>query len=193
MTPGAMPVAPGDYVIGAPASRLLLRAFRQGVAARAGHDLVIEARDWHGRVRVPAEVGAQVSIAVEVDLRTLFVVSGTGGVKPLSDHDRGEIHAAMQGPLRVGDHPVATYVSSEVRVAGEDASVDGTLALAGRTNALRLELHRDEGGTITGRGEVVQTRWGIKPYSGFFGALKLRDAVDLELSVTLAEAPGPPA
>jgi hypothetical protein len=31
----------------------------------------------------------------------------------------------------------------------------------------------------------VQSRWGIKPYSAFFGALKLRDAVDIEVEATL--------
>ena len=30
-------------------------------------------------------------------------------------------------------------------------------------------------------GTVVQSAYGIKPYTGFFGALKVRDAVDFEV------------
>jgi hypothetical protein len=33
--------------------------------------------------------------------------------------------------------------------------------------------------------EVVQSQWGIKPYSALFGALKLRDAVDIEVEAAL--------
>jgi len=31
----------------------------------------------------------------------------------------------------------------------------------------------------------VQSEWGIKPYSAFLGALKLRDAVDIDVEATL--------
>jgi hypothetical protein len=36
-------------------------------------------------------------------------------------------------------------------------------------------------------GQVVQTAFGIKPYSGFFGALKVSDAVDVEADVDLSQ------
>ena len=38
---------------------------------------------------------------------------------------------------------------------------------------------------MTGTANVVQTTWGIKPYTGFLGALKLRDDVQMEFLVTL--------
>jgi hypothetical protein len=34
---------------------------------------------------------------------------------------------------------------------------------------------------------VVQSEHGIKPYRGFFGALKVRDAVDVDIDVDLSE------
>jgi hypothetical protein len=182
-----MAIAEGDYDIGPPASRLLLRTYRQGLAARAGHDLLIEARDWRGHVHVPGGLGdsSAVSVSVEVDLRQLEVLEGTGGVKPLTDSDRREIKKTMQGPLRIAEHPVATFRSSSVHATGDEAMVEGELAIAGETHPLRLQVNDAGGGTVSGRAEIVQTRWGIKPYSGFFGALKLRDAVDVELTVDL--------
>jgi hypothetical protein len=35
---------------------------------------------------------------------------------------------------------------------------------------------------------VVQSAYGIKPYIGFFGALKLRDEVGVEFEVDLTKA-----
>ncbi len=35
-------------------------------------------------------------------------------------------------------------------------------------------------GRVVGRAAVVQSQWGIRPYSAFFGALKLRDEVKVD-------------
>jgi len=40
-------------------------------------------------------------------------------------------------------------------------------------------------GRVVGGATVVQSRWGIRPYSAFFGALKLRDEVRVEFDVAL--------
>ncbi len=41
-------------------------------------------------------------------------------------------------------------------------------------------------GRYRGTAPIVQSAFGIKPYSGFFGALKLRDEVAAEFEVDLA-------
>lgn len=183
-----MPVAPGTYEIGPSSGRLLLRTFRQGVAARAGHDLVIEARVWNGEVRVPDAPGEQPSISAEIDLRELHVVEGTGGVKPLSENDKADIRRAMQKPLHLDAHPVARFSSTQVLVEGDRATIEGVLELAGSSEPLRLEAAEAPEGRITAMATIAQTKWGIKPYSGFLGALKLRDEVELEVAVDLTGA-----
>lgn len=179
----------GDFEIGPTNARLRLRTYRQGLAAKAGHDLLLEAADWHGHVRVPASSGADAAAAphleveVEVDLRRLEVLQGTGGVKPLSEGDKNEIRKQMQKPLRTDVQPLATFRSSSVRIDGDHATVVGDLSLAGQSHPLDLDVRREADGRIVGGAQVVQTHWGIKPYTGFFGALKLRDAVDIEFEV----------
>jgi hypothetical protein len=51
----------------------------------------------------------------------------------------------------------------------------------------RLDVDAD--GRITGTIPVTQSDWGIKPYRGFMGALKLRDEVEVVID---ARAPRPP-
>jgi hypothetical protein len=181
----------GGFDIGPTNARLRLRTYRQGLAAKAGHDLLLEAAEWHGHVRMPGSSGADAQVSahleVEVDLRRLEVLEGTGGVKPLSQADRNEIRKQMQKPLRTDVQPLATFRSSSVRIEGDHATVAGELSLAGQSHPVELDVRREADGRIVGGTQVVQTHWGIKPYTGFFGALKLRDAVDIEFEV---HAPG---
>lgn len=184
-----MDVAAGEYEIGPGTGRLVVRTFREGAAARVGHDLLLEAADWQGRVVVPArdDGDSAVSVSARVDLRTLRVVAGSGGVKPLSDGDRQQILGNMRKALRTDRHPYASFTSTRVERRGDGAVVEGELELAGQVRPVRLEVARQDEGSVIGSAVVVQSQWGIKPYSGFFGALRVRDAVDVECVVTLPE------
>lgn len=177
----------GDLDIGPADGHLRLRTFRQGLAAKAGHDLLLEAAGWRGTVHVPAEPGTAPSVEVEVDLRRIEVLEGTGGVKPLSRGDKAEIKKIMQKTLRTDVQPLATFRSSTVRIEDDRATVGGELSLAGQSHPAELDLRRGPGGTVSGTAQIVQSAWGVKPYTGFFGALKLRDAVDVELEVRLPQ------
>ena len=61
--------------------------------------------------------------------------------------------------------------------------VAGTLTLHGQTRPLRLQVSRTPDGRYRASTSVVQSQFGIKPYSGMFGTLKLRDAIDVEIDV----------
>ncbi|MET8247525.1 YceI family protein [Streptomyces sp. NPDC005202] len=180
-----MAVAAGEYEIGQQVGRLLVRTARQGVAARVGHDLLIEATEWEGHVTVPADPATQPTVSVRVDLRALKVLEGTGGVKPLSDGDKRQIQQTMDKLLQTDRHRYATFTSTGVEVHDGRATIEGDLALVGQTRPLRLEVRQRDDVTVAGTASVVQSRWGIKPYSGFFGALRLRDAVDVEFTTGL--------
>lgn len=182
-----MSMGPGSHEIGPDRGTLRLRTYRQGIAAKAGHDLVLEVASWYGTVTVPDVAGSAPSIDVEIDLRSIVVVEGSGGVKPLTDGDKEDIHRAMQKPLRTADHPTATFRSTQVHVDGDDATIEGELDLAGQSRPMELHVRRDENGTVAGHAVIVQSAWGIKPYAGLLGALKLRDAVDVDVSVALPD------
>ena len=54
----------------------------------------------------------------------------------------------------------------------------------GRTKPVRIGATLD-GDRVRGGVTVTQSRWGIKPYSAFFGALRLADDVEIEFDLTL--------
>jgi polyisoprenoid-binding protein YceI len=179
-----MMLSPGEYQIGPANGRLVLRTFREGVAAKVGHDLVIEVTRWRGMVALPAD-GSMPRVAVEADMGSLAIREGVGGVKPLTDKDRDEIKQNADELLRTAEHPRAIFQSTSVAVNGGTAMIDGSFTLAGDSQPLRLMVQANGDRTITASGEVQQTRWGIKPYKGFMGALKVRDSVEVELTAAL--------
>lgn len=167
--------------------RLILRTSRQGVAATAGHDLTIEVDRWSGAVRV-ADEPADGSVEVTVQLATLRVVEGTGGLAPLSDRDRREIALTARRLLDADSRPEATFVSTAIRASpGGGGVIEGTLTLRGRGHPLELTVTALGGGRYRAVGEVAQTNYGIKPYTAFFGALKVADLVRIEAEVDLSE------
>jgi polyisoprenoid-binding protein YceI len=93
------------YRLGPGFGRLLVKTTRTGLGAKAGHDLTIEVIRWHGRATVDAATPANTSVAVEVEVDSLEVREGTGGVKPLTDADRAEIKKTLGKVLHTAQHP----------------------------------------------------------------------------------------
>jgi polyisoprenoid-binding protein YceI len=181
----------GTFELGPSNGRVLVKTGREGLAARAGHDLTLEITQWSARVTVPAaEDGgiAATTLSAELDLGSLAIREGTGGAKPLSDRDRRDI----QGQARkiLGDGAKASFASTQVIPASSgsasaNGAIEGTLTLRGTSRPLRLQVTSPAPGSYRGSATIRQTDFGITPYSGFFGALKLKNEVTVEFEVTI--------
>lgn len=170
----------------------MLKTFRVGFAAQAGHDLAIEVTRWSGELAVNDD-STPTAISVQIDMRSLAVREGTGGLKPLTDGDRRDITATMRRLLATDQEAGAEFMATRFQFAGEGGSVDGTLTLRGRSRPLRLQATPAGPGRYRVTGTVLQSGYGIKPYTAFFGALKVRDAVDVEAEAQVpaqVDAPG---
>jgi polyisoprenoid-binding protein YceI len=146
----------------------------------AGHDLIIEVTRWSGEFIVN-DYETLAAIHARIDMASWVVREGTGGLKPLTDSDRREIAATARRLLAVDRYPEAEFVATRFRTAGQDGEVmDGTFTLRGIARPLQLQVSQAGTGRYRARGTVVQSSYGIKPYTAFLGALKVRDAVDIE-------------
>ena len=182
-----MAATSGNYRLGPDAGRVVIKTSRAGLAAKAGHDLTIEVTRWSALVAVPAEGDggpSAATVSAELDLGSLEVREGTGGAMPLTDRDRREIKKQIGKILGGG---TATFASSRVVPSGAGGAIEGTVTLNGRTQPARLEVTDAGSGRYTGSVTLAQTGFGIKPYTGFFGALKLRDEVVAEFEVDLSK------
>ena len=153
---------------------LKIRTGRTGGAAKAGHDLVIEVESWQATL----DPEASPALTLIADSRTLRVLEGTGGLKSLSDGDKGDIKKTIDKDVLKGC--AIEFRSSEVQeTAGGGLSVRGELSLNGKSAPVAFDLTRADDGRVTGSATVQQTAFGMKPYSALFGALKVADEVTI--------------
>ena len=182
-----MAVVAGRHRLGPDRGRILLCTFRDGLAAQAGHDLTIEATRWSGELGVNDEL-SPAGLEVRVDLGALVVREGTGGVKPLTDRDRREIAVTMRKVLGAGQHPEAVFAADKFRPdADGGGEISGTLTLRGQARPLRLQVKQTGTGRYHAETQVVQSNYGIKPYTAFLGALRVRDAIDVAVEADLSD------
>jgi polyisoprenoid-binding protein YceI len=149
-----------------------VHTYREGVAAKVGHDLVIEVTRWDATVGDGA-------IELTADPTSLEVREGRRGVKPLSDKDRREIVKNIDAKI-LGREQIVFRSTS---VDGD--AVAGELTMAGATRPVTARLETAEGRTRTTI-PIVQSDWGIKPYRGLMGALKVRDDVEIVIDAPAA-------
>jgi hypothetical protein len=160
--------------LGPDSARLSIRTARLGAASKAGHDLLIEVGAWEGKLDTEPP-----SVWLKVDSTSLRVLEGTGGIQKLGDDDKENIEQTIDDEvLKKQD---IEFQSNDVKVDGENWTVTGDLTLVGRTHPVNFDLVVREDGTLSGSAVVKQTDWGMKPYTAFWGALKVADEVKVEL------------
>lgn len=156
--------------------------FKDGVLARFAHDLrltlgsfelEIEGRDIQG----------------SFDPRSLVVDGVVKGPrvdpKVLSEKDKSDIlNNLAEHVLRWRQHPTVTYEGRLSEVRGGVLTIRGKLTLLGRTGPLDVTARR-QGEVLRGEATLLQTRWGIQPFSALMGAIKIKNQVDVRFELPL--------
>jgi polyisoprenoid-binding protein YceI len=182
-----MTIKSGTHAIGPDNGTLTINTYVGGMGSKMGHDLVLEATRWSGTANVDADNPAASAVQVTVDARSLVVIQASGGLKPLNDKDKEDIAENQAKTLKSDKHPEITFVSTSVSGMAPSVVLMGDLTIAGSTRPISLEVTIEDAGgeaRVTGRTTIVQTEFGIKPYSKL-GALKVKDPVDMQVTFSL--------
>lgn len=180
-----MSISDGTYKAGPENGRLLVKTTRTGLGAKAGHDLTIEVTSWRAEVTLDTAEPARSAVSLTADVDSFEVREGTGGIKPLTDSDRADIKKTVREKvLNTGRYPTIAFASTSVAGTPESFAIEGDLTISGTTQPVTVH------GSITddrakGEAQVVQSRWGIKPFTAFLGALKLSDEVKIEFDAAI--------
>ncbi|MBN1530134.1 MAG: YceI family protein [Thermoleophilaceae bacterium] len=172
----------GTHRVGGDVGTLQVRTYREGLAQRAGHDLILDVAHWDAEAEVRGD-GTLTAVRLEADPRSLEVREGLHGVKALTDRDRAGILRTIDERILAG-RPIA-FRSTAVEAGTGGLTVRGELELAGTRRPATFELSRAANGRLRGTLPVTQSEWGIKPYRGMMGTLKVRDTVEVVLDVPL--------
>jgi polyisoprenoid-binding protein YceI len=173
-------LASGIHRLGPENASLQVKTYREGMAAKVGHDLVIEVTRWDATLNLTDSV-----VELNADARSLEVREGLRGLKPLTDKDRSEIRENIEGKVLHGQ-PIA-FRSTAVRPVEADGRlvIEGQLTMAGNTRPITAHLDVGADGRVSGTIPLTQTDWGIKPYRGLMGALKVRDQLEIVVDARL--------
>ena len=176
-----MPSLPaGAHTLGPEDGTLSVKTGRTGVAAKAGHDLLIEVTVWQATL----DVGEAAGFVLEADATSLRVREGTGGMQALGDDDKANIEQTIDEEIL--KQQGIEFRSTAVQTDGDRLGVQGELTLVGATAPIAFDVTLGGNGTVRGSAVVKQSDWGIAPYSTLFGTLKVVDEVEVELVATLS-------
>jgi polyisoprenoid-binding protein YceI len=170
---------------GPPEAQCLVLTFREGLLAAMAHDLVLRVTS------LEVAVDGERAVRVRLDPSSLRVVEARrdGRTLPgaLRRRDVEEIERTVADRvLQARRFPAVTFESTEVTPRAGGHLVRGRLTLAGVTRDLAFPVTR-RGGALEGEVAIHQPDFGIRPYVGALGAVRVKAGVVVRVSVP--EAP----
>ncbi len=154
-----------------------------GPAAAMGHRLTIDIRSWQANVRWRGTTPTVAELSADVD--SLTVVKGEGGVTPLTPPERALARSNALKSLDAKKHPRITFSAEKISKTSEGYRLAGTLEIHGTSRPQTVDVRVEDLGdrwSMTARVALMQSDFGVKPYSLMMGALKVADEVTIDFA-----------
>lgn len=183
---------PRSFTVDTSASRLSVHVDSKGWAGPLGvlHDHEFIPGQWSGSLRFDPEQPSNASGTITIraddweDLQPALSASEKAKVERQIASDA--VLDAARYPEIVLD--VTGFQPEGTAPAGEWAgTLTGELTLHGQTHPVKIPVEAAlEGGTLTATGsfDVHQSRFGIDPWSRYFGAVRVADEVQIRFTLT---------
>jgi polyisoprenoid-binding protein YceI len=169
-------------------SALQIRTAVAGPAAKMGHRLTLSMASWQATV---TWAGGEPSVLdLAADVSSLEVLTGEGGVTPLSGPEKAIIRTNALKSLEVQRFPEINFQTSDIAKSSDGYRLAGQLTIHGVTKHLEVALHvEDRGDTwqMSANADVRQSDFHVRPYSLMMGTLKVADTVTVSVSATHAK------
>lgn len=172
-----------------PASRLDVRTAKAGVLGFAGHEHLIRARRFSGRIVYYPGAVLLSKIEIHVEAMGLEVLT-----PPDSEEIRKVTEAMRTDVLHADRYPEIALVSNTLTSVADGFRIMSTLTIAGQTREVPVEVKVQVGpDTLRAHATfaVKQTTFGITPYRGGpAGTVRVADPVTFDIAaVAVREAP----
>nr|WP_240163283.1 YceI family protein [Mycolicibacterium sphagni] len=154
-----------------------------GPAAKMGHRLTIAMASWRADVQWRGKQPVGVELVVDVD--SLQVIKGEGGVTPLTGPEKGVVRSNALKALDVKKYPQITFSAEDISKTEAGYRLDGTVEIHGTSRPQTVDVAVGDSGDVwvmSASVPVLQTQFGVKPYSLFVGSLKVADEVNLRFT-----------
>ncbi len=161
---------------------LTIRTGVAGRAAKLGHRLTLLMESW--RIDVTWQGKTPIAAALVVDVDSLQVLRGEGGVTPLSSPEKAVARGNALKTLDTKSFPTIEFHPDSIESTGDGYRLSGPLSIHGVSRPITVDLAMTQDGHawhLTCAAEVRQTDFKIKPFSMMMGTMKVDDAVTVAL------------
>jgi polyisoprenoid-binding protein YceI len=177
------------YIL-SPTSRFQVKTGKAGLLGFAGHDHVINARAFSGKIVYypDAPSDSRVEIAVPAESLEVLTPPDTAEIRKVTQAMRTEV-------LHVDQHREIAFVSKALTPIADGFRVQGALTIAGQTRDLTAVVRAEIGADTvraTSTFSVKQTDFGIRPYRGGpAGTVRVADRVTFTIDAVGIRSQGP--
>jgi len=181
-------VAGTQWILQASDGELRVRTGVTGRAAIMGHRLTIAMNRWRATVQWAREVPIRAALRVQVD--SLAVLHGDGGVKALSGPEKALVRSNALKALDARRFPEISFDTDTIEKSPGGYRLTGTLCIHGQARDQLIDLRTtDLGDTwrLSTEAAVRQSDFGVKPYSLLMGSLKVADEVTVSFTARRAK------
>ncbi|MBV8861170.1 MAG: YceI family protein [Mycobacterium sp.] len=153
-----------------------------------GHRLTLAMRRW--RATVEWSDGEPVVAQLAVDVDSLEVLRGEGGLTPLSGPEKALVRSNALRQLAAGRHREICFDADSIEKSREGYRLTGMLQIRGKSRPQVIALRTDDVGDawrVSTEAVVRQSEFGVKPYSLLMGSLKVADDVTVAFAAQRAK------
>lgn len=176
-------MATHSWTLDADDGTLTLHTGVTGRAALMGHRVTIEMQSW--QISVDWDGNQPVTAALVVDVDALKVLSGEGGLTPLSGPEKGLVRSNALKTLDAKKFPTVEFHTESITARDGGYLLHGPLSVRGVSQPIDVALDVHDEGTqwrLEANTEVSQAAHKVKPYSMAMGSMKVADAVGVAFS-----------
>lgn len=181
------------YAIDANASSLQVLVDRAGVLSLLAHDHVFVAAGFAGRVTLDTADLSRSALQLTVPVASLQIDpagarQALGLAGKLNDSDRAEIrqHMMAANQLDLARYPRVTATLASISGTPPDLVLGLHVRIKATDKVLRVPVHLQLAGDellATGEATLVQSDFGIEPYSTLLGAIAVKDRVRVRFHI----------
>jgi polyisoprenoid-binding protein YceI len=122
--------------------QLLVKTGVSGRASRIGHRLTIVMNSWQAAVSWTGDEPSAVELTVDVE--SLEVLRGEGGLTPMSGPEKALARANALNCLGAGRHPTISFRADDVERTADGYRLTGTLEIHGKARPRRIDLRVED-------------------------------------------------
>lgn len=167
---------------------LLVTTGVAGRAAKMGHRLTIAMTTWQATVQWSN--GEPVGVDLTVDVDSLKVLRGEGGVKGLSGPEKALARSNALGVFDAAKFPQIRFQADDIEKTTGGYRLTGSLEIHGKSRKRVVDLRVEDLGDrwrMSCGAEVKHSEFGMKPYSMFLGSMKVVDEVTVSFTAEHAK------